>query len=190
MTVYTRIEDVPPLRYEVIVADPPWLFKNWGPKGEGRNPNQKYRCMGIEEIRALDVGKLAAPNCALWLWATNPMVPQAIETLEAWGFVFKSMGYWVKRTRHGKIAFGTGYVLRNAGDPFLVGTIGAPKFSRRVRSVVEGPIREHSRKPDEAYAAVDTWLPDATHRLDLFAREERPGWDAMGDEVGILEAAT
>jgi len=102
--------------------------------------------------------------------------------LEAWGFTFKTAGHWVKRGASGKLAFGTGYVLRSAGEPFLIGAIGKPKTTRSVRSVIEGPRREHSRKPDEAYAAAQALMPDAK-RLDLFAREHRAGWDTFGNEA-------
>lgn len=188
MTAYRRIEDVPPLRYGLIMADPPWLFRNWSKAGERKNPLAHYACMGIDEIAALPVSRLAAKDCLLWLWATNPMLPRAIDVLEAWGFTFKTAGHWVKRTRHGKLAFGTGYVLRSAGEPFLIGTIGKPRTTRGVRSVIDGAMREHSRKPEEAYRSAEALLPEAT-RLDLFGRQERPGWDVMGDEVGKFDGA-
>jgi N6-adenosine-specific RNA methylase IME4 len=84
--------------------------------------------------------------------------------------------------RHGKLAFGTGYVLRCAGEPFLIGTRGKPKTTRAVRSIVEGPIREHSRKPDEAFAAAEKMMPDA-RRIELFSRQQRPGWTVWGNEI-------
>ena len=107
-----------PLSYGLIMADPPGLFKNRSPKGEGKNALAHYDCMELEEIKALPVGHLAAPDSLLWLWTTNPLLPQGLEILAAWGFRFKTAGHWVKRTKHGKLAFGTGYVLRCAGEPF------------------------------------------------------------------------
>jgi hypothetical protein len=32
----------------------------------------------------------------LFLWATVPMLPQALEVMEAWGFAYKSHFAWVK----------------------------------------------------------------------------------------------
>lgn len=178
-----------PLSYQFIMADPPWLFKNYSEKGEEKNATARYDCMSIDEIRALPVGHLAGEDCVLWLWATNPMLPEALSTLAAWGFTFKTAGHWSKKTKHGKQAFGTGYILRCAGEPFLIGTMGDPKFASNVRSVVEGPIREHSQKPDEAYAAAERLCPRVLRRADLFARQVRHGWDGFGDELHKFGAA-
>jgi N6-adenosine-specific RNA methylase IME4 len=173
--------------FDLIMADPPWRFDNWSAAGERKNAKAHYACASLDWIKALPVADLAARDCVLWLWATNPMLPRALEVMAAWGFTFKTAGHWVKRTRHGKLAFGTGYVLRCAGEPFLIGTRGKPKTARNVRSVVEGPAREHSRKPDEAFAAAEMMMPGA-RRIELFSRQERPGWKVWGDEVGRFSA--
>jgi N6-adenosine-specific RNA methylase IME4 len=174
--------------YDLIMADPPWLFKLHSAKGEAKSAQAHYRCMDLAAIKALPVAGLAAPDCLLWLWATNPMLPAAFEVLTAWGFAFKTAGHWSKKTKYGHQAFGTGFILRGAGEPFLIGTRGAPKTSRTVRSVVEGPVRGHSRKPDEAYAAAELLMPEA-RRADLFARQTRPGWTAWGDETTAFDPA-
>lgn len=181
--------DLRPLSYGLIMVDFPWRFANWSAKGEVKNPVAHYACMTLAEMKAFPVAELAAPDCLLWMWATNPMLPQAFEVMSALGFTFKTAGHWVKRTVHGKLAFGTGYVLRSAGEPFLIGTIGKPATSRSVRSVIEGPVREHSRKPDEAYAAAEALVPGAIRRADLFSREARPGWDTWGLEAGKFNTA-
>lgn len=168
--------------YQLIMADPPWRFSNYSAAGEGKNATAHYACESLEWIKALPVSIIAADNCLLWLWATNPMLREGIEVLTAWGFEFKTAGHWVKRTSRGKLSFGTGYLLRCAGEPFLIGTRGSPKTSRSVRSVVEGPLREHSRKPDEAFAAAERLMPDA-NRIELFSRQPRPGWKGWGLEV-------
>jgi N6-adenosine-specific RNA methylase IME4 len=168
--------------YDVIMADPPWSFANWSDVNLAKTAKGKYDCMSLKELKAFPVADLAAPDCILWLWATNPMLPQALEVMNGWGFTFKTAGHWVKRNPNsGKLAFGTGYVLRCAGEPFLIGTRGKPKTSRSVRSVIEGPRREHSRKPDEAFLAAEQLVPGA-RRLELFSRQTRPGWDNWGME--------
>lgn len=171
-----------PLSYDLIMADPPWLYENWSEAGEHKNATSKYACMDLDSIKALPVSNLAAGDCVLWLWATNPLLPQAIEVMSSWGFRFKTAGTWTKRTVNGKLAFGTGYVLRSANEPFLIGTVGAPKTSRNVRSVVDAVAREHSRKPDEAFRSAEQLVPNA-RRLELFSRESRLGWDNWGNET-------
>lgn len=178
-----------PFSFGLIMADCPWYFKNYSKKGEGRNATAHYPCMKLEDIKALPVHQLAADDCLLWLWATNPMLPQAFEVMSDWGFTFKTAGTWVKRRKPkpgeklGKVAFGGGYRLRSGNEPFLIGTYGNPKTSRSVSGVIEAVRREHSRKPDEAYDAAERLVP-GVNRLDLFAREERPGWIGWGNETG------
>jgi len=188
MAIFTDFDAIPRLRYGLIMADPPWLFRNWSKAGERKNPTAHYSCMTLDQIKAMPVSHLAAPDCALWLWGTNPMLPQALDVMAAWGFQFKTAGHWVKRTKNGHLAFGTGYCLRSAGEPFLIGTIGKPKFARNVRSIVDAKAREHSRKPEEAYEAARALVGDVP-RLELFSREEREGFDVFGDEVGKFEGA-
>lgn len=175
--------------YQMIMADPPWAFATRTAKGVTRKgAGGQYRTMSLDAIKALPVAELAGGDCLLWLWATHPMLPQGFATLEAWGFRFVTSGVWGKRTARGKLAFGTGYCLRCASEPFLLGAIGEPKTTRGVRTMIEGPLREHSRKPDEAYRAAEALMPLA-FRADLFARERRFGWDAWGDEASKFDAA-
>jgi len=172
--------------YQLIMADPPWRFATYSAAGEGRSPQAHYQTMRIDDIAALPVADLAAPDCLLWLWATAPMLDQQLDVLRAWGFRFKTSGVWGKTTVNGKIAFGTGYVLRNAHEPFLIGTRGEPETSRDVRSLIMGEVREHSRKPEAAYIAAERLMPGA-RRCELFSRASRPGWDTWGNEAGKFD---
>lgn len=174
--------------FDLIMADPPWQFTLFSDKGEKKSAQAKYRCQGLRWIEALPLDALAAENCVLVLWATNPMLPQAIEVMRTWGFTFKTAGHWVKTTTHGKIAFGTGYILRSAGEPFLIGTRGKPVTKRNVRSVISGLRREHSRKPEEAFQAFEALMPEAK-RIEVFSRQAREGWAAWGNEAGKFEGA-
>jgi N6-adenosine-specific RNA methylase IME4 len=172
-------------RFGLVMADPPWRFSTWSARGVTRKgAGGQYRTMTLEDIKALPVGELAAEDALLWLWATNPMLPDAIAVLEAWGFRFVTAGAWVKTTTTGRLAFGTGYVLRCAHEPFLIGKRGKPKTSRSIRSAFLAERREHSRKPADAYAIAEELVPAATERADLFSRERRPGWRSWGDELG------
>lgn len=176
-----------PNAYGMIMADPPWDFSNWSKKGERKNAKAHYRCLPLAEIKAFPVAELAAPDTVLWMYGTNPMIDQQIDCMKAWGFVFKTMGTWVKTTRLGKIAFGTGYIFRSASEPVLIGTRGNPKTTRSVRSVFFGEAREHSRKPEEGYAMAERLVP-GVRRVELFSRTDRPGWDSWGAEKGKFNA--
>ncbi|KEP68796.1 DNA methyltransferase [Thioclava dalianensis] len=170
--------------FQMIMADPPWRMETWSDRGATKKGARgQYECQGLDWIKALPVGDaLAADHCVLWLWITNPMIPQGLDVLAAWGFTFKTAGHWVKRTTHGKLAFGTGYIFRCAGEPYLIGTRGKPKTSRSVRSVIEGKVREHSRKPDEAFIEAERLIPDVP-RVELFSRQKRAGWVTWGNQT-------
>lgn len=176
-----------PFRYGLIVIDPPWRFETYSAAGRGeKSPDAQYATMTMDDILNLPVGDLAAPDAVLWAWATHPMIDQQIAAVRRWGFKFVTSGVWVKRTKNGKLAFGTGYRLRCASEPFIIATIGNPKTAKNVRTVIEGPIREHSRKPEEAYAEAERMVP-GVDRADVFSRTTRPGWDAFGFETGKFD---
>lgn len=170
--------------YQMIMADPPWRYELYNEEsGKAKAPQAQYDCMDLSDIKALPVEKLSACDAVLWLWCTHPMLPAALETVSAWGFEFKTSGVWSKRNpQTGKLAFGTGYLLRCASEPFLLATKGSPKTTRSTRTVIEAARREHSRKPEQAYAAAEKLMPDV-RRADLFSRQSRPGWDNWGNEA-------
>lgn len=171
--------------FGLIMADCPWHFKVRSEKtGSQKSAQAQYDCMNLEDIKEMPVSLLAADDALLWLWVTNPMLRQGLETMDAWGFEYKTMGVWSKRNPEtNKLAFGTGYLLRCASEPFLIGTRGKPKVTRSVRTVIEGARREHSRKPDEAFDAAEQLMPHA-NKIELFSRQPRDGWTVWGNETG------
>ncbi|QXI64873.1 hypothetical protein CP157_02650 [Paracoccus marcusii] len=175
--------------FDLIMADPPWRYEMRSEKGEAKSPMAHYDCLSIADIARLPVSALAAPNCLLWLWSLNTMLPEALQVIEAWGFEYKTAGHWVKTIVNGKLNFGTGYILRGSGEPFLIGTCGSPKTAKNVRSVVMGRIREHSCKPDEAFAEAEKLMPNA-RRIEVFSRQRRAGWANWGHESEKFEEAS
>jgi N6-adenosine-specific RNA methylase IME4 len=193
--------------FQMLMVDAPWRLLMRSEEGEAKAPQAHYRCEGVEWIKSLPVGEIAASDSLLWLWAINPMLPEALEVLRAYGFTFKTAGTWVKRTTaRGRDAFGTGYILRGANEPFLIGTRGSPKTTRSTRTTVasyageevsiedlprsaitiEAELREHSRKPEEAFAAAEALMPGA-RRVEVFSRASRPGWSSWGNEMGKFD---
>lgn len=167
--------------YQVVYADPPWIFETYSNKGKGRSAEAHYDCMTIGDIIAMPVSQWAARAAVLYLWSTVPYLDQAMRVIDAWGFTYKSSFVWVKE----RIA--TGYWVRNRHELLLIGARGrlvCPRFHGipAVDSVIEGQQRAHSQKPDRAREIIDTYHPGAK-KLELFARERAPGWDALGIEV-------
>lgn len=170
-------------QYGAIIADPPWRFLNRSAKGEAKNPVAHYACMDMDALAALPVAQLAAPDCALFMWATAPMLDQAFALLDAWSFTFKSAGSWAKQSSTGAAwAFGTGYCFRSAAEFYLLGTRGRPAVqSRSIRNLIVAPVREHSRKPDQLHDDIERLY--AGPYAELFGRQRRPGWDVWGNDI-------
>lgn len=188
MTVFAHL---PMFGFDIIYADPPWSFDNWSEKGEDRNPNQHYDTMGWEEIAALPVGELASRNCACFLWAIDPLLDKAFETLRRWGFRFVTVAFtWAKLNPSGEgYAMGTGYYTRANPEICLLGMAGSmPRLDAGVRQLVVEPRREHSRKPDRIADDIVRLFGDRP-RIELFARTKRPGWEAWGNQVEKFEGA-
>lgn len=175
----------PPFGFDLAVIDPPWHFKAGM---NARHAGAKYDLMSLDDIKAMPLRQIMARDSWVILWHTAPMLRQAMDVLDAWGAKFSTSGVWVKRTRNGLLAFGSGFVLRGAHEPFLIGKFGKPKvLARNVRSVIEGPLREHSRKPDEAYAEFGRMVPAGAEKIEVFSRETRVGWKSFGNEAGKFD---
>lgn len=176
-------------RYDVILSDPPWRFRTWNEENQLKSASKHYPLMTLDAIKALPVADVAKPDCLMMMWAVQPMLDQALEVMSAWGFKYKTAGAWAKQSSTGaKWAFGTGYLLRCSAEFFLVGTRGNPKSAvKNVRNLIVAPVREHSRKPDEMHLNLERMFPDAD-RLEMFSRENKPGWDVWGNQTGKFDA--
>lgn len=180
-----KIQALPGKRYGVIEADPEWRFEPYSrDTGMDRSADNHYPTSGLDEIKARDVQSIAADDCVLFLWATAPMLPQALEVLTSWGFTYKTHAIWFKqRAGEGR---GTGYWFLGEHELLLVGTRGdvvAPAMGTQFRSVFEAPVGAHSEKPDIALEIIETYFPTLP-KIELNRRgPARPGWDAWGNEA-------
>ena len=141
--------------------------------------------MPIADICALPVAELAAKDSALFLWVTFPNLPHAFEVIRAWGFTYKTVAFvWVKRNKASPGYFvGMGYWTRANAEMCLLATKGAPKRqAANVCQIIDAPIEQHSRKPDETRRRIVALMGDLP-RVELFARQEPKGWKVWGNEV-------
>lgn len=185
----------PPNRYRLIYADPPWTFTTYSRKGKGRSAEAYYDCMSQRDIEALPVADWAADDCVLLLWTTDPLLPRAFDVIRAWGFTYKTVGfYWAKLNKSApELIFdeksfftGLGFWTRANPELCLLATRGHPKRRRAdVRKLIVSPRREHSRKPDEAYERIEALCQGPY--LEMFARAARPGWDRWGAESDLRQ---
>ena len=172
-------------KYQIIYADPPWQYKVWSKKGQGRSAENHYPTMSISELSRLPVKELADKDCALFLWVTFPVLYQIYDLISAWGFTYKTAAFvWVKQNRKAPSLFwGMGHWTRTNAEICILAIKGHPKrISARVHQIIVSHIREHSRKPDEARERIVELMGDLP-RIELFARQKVPGWDCWGNEV-------
>ncbi len=166
--------------FDVIYADPPWMY-DLPLRG---SPNSHYDIMSNEDIYNLNVEGVSiqdiiAEKCVLFLWATNPKLPEALSVVKAWGFDYKTNLVWVKDK------IGTGYYVRGQHELLLIsikGSIPPPIEKNRFSSVLNAPRNEHSAKPDEVYEIIETMYPNRQY-LELFARNTRETWTSWGLEA-------
>jgi len=178
-------EDSDMKKYKIIYADPPWAYKTYSKKGQGRSAESHYPTMSIEDIKALPVADLADKDCALFMWATFPCLQEAFQVLEAWGFTYKTIAFvWVKQNRLSDSLFwGMGYWTRANAELCILATKGHPKrVNSGVHQVIISHIEQHSKKPDEARDRIVQLMGDLP-RIELFARQSPEGWDVWGNEV-------
>jgi len=174
----SSVEALPEGKFSLILADPPWQYEN-APVGDPRRSAEAhYPTMSLDEICGLQVGDIAAEDSALFLWATNPMLPEALKVMDAWGFRYRTNMAWVKDRQ------GTGYWFRGRHELLLLGVRGrfpTPLKTQVPDSVLQAPRGKHSQKPAEVAEMLERIFPHAA-KLELFCRAPRDGWAVWGNE--------
>jgi N6-adenosine-specific RNA methylase IME4 len=171
--------------YNVIYADPPWRFEPRSrDTGMDRAADNHYPTLSLSDIIAIKVP--AADDCVLFLWATVPMLPDALQLMESWDFDYRSHQVWDKQH------IGTGYWFRNRHELLLVGTRGdmpAPAPGQQYESLISIQATRHSEKPFAFREMIDELYPTAS-KLEMFARGgDIAGWDRWGSEATEAEEA-
>lgn len=171
--------------FSTVLADPPWRFTNrTGKVAPEHRRLDRYSTMTLDAIMALKVKEVLAPSAHLYLWVPNALLPDGLEVMKAWGFRYVSNIVWAKRRKDGgPDGRGVGFYFRNVTELLLFGVRGSMRTLAPGRSqvnMIETRKREHSRKPDEQYALIESCSPGAY--LELFARHPRAGWTVWGDE--------
>lgn len=182
-----KIKNLPDRRYGVILADPGWRFETYSEEtGMDRAPENHYSTEETVDIRKWPVVHIAADDCALFLWATGPMIEDALDVMRAWDFTYVSQFCWDKEVA------GPGYWNRGEHELLLVGTRGkvpAPAMGDNFSSMIREKKRKHSEKPEKAYKIIEAYFPDLP-KIELNRRgEPRDGWDAWGNEAEEAQAA-
>ncbi len=171
-------------KFYVILADPAWQYTDKAQAGK-RGASFKYPTMSVNEIAKLDVKSISQKNAVLLLWATPPMIREALLVMEAWGFNYTTFAFvWVKKSKKGTNKMGMGSTTRANAEVVLIGKRGKPtRKSASVRQIIESIPREHSRKPDEIYDRIEKLYGKKVRKIELFARYRRKGWTSWGNGI-------
>lgn len=178
------------MKFKIIYADPPWAYKVYSKKGQGRSAENHYSTMNIDDICGLDVASIADDDCILFLWVTFPCLLEGLRAIADWGFQYKTLGFaWVKRNKKQTNTWfwGLGFWTRANPELCLIATKGSPKrVSKAVHCIVESPIEKHSKKPDVVRERIVQLMGDVP-RCELFARQSYDGWTCLGNEIDGLD---
>lgn len=173
---YRIPENIPQTpKFACVACDPPWSRSQTGKYGALNH----YDLMSLERIKAMPVSDLAAEDAALWLWATNGNIEDALEVIKAWGFTYRTYFIWAKP------CLGLGQTLRNCTEICLLATRGKikPKVHNQMNFgyMPRGP---HSEKPREMTSIFER-MYDGPY-LELFCRKRpasRENWFCWGNET-------
>lgn len=159
--------------FNVIYADPPWHYENSGISGAAE---KHYSTMATGDICALKVP--SADNSVLFLWVTNPLLPDGLQVARAWGFEYKTNMVWIKEKA------GQGFYVKGQHELLFICVKGSyrPTDSIYMRSVVASDRGEHSSKPSLFYSIIEELYPEGKY-LELFACETRDNWTSWGADL-------
>ena len=175
---------LPEGRFTVLYADPPWSYNDGrtGDRMTATGALDHYPTMPLADLKALDVPSLAADNAVLFLWATSPLLEDAFDLCNAWGFRYKAHFVWFK------LKHNLGHYNSVRHELLLICTKGSctPEHVTLFNSVQIIERTTHSAKPEKFRSIIETLYPSA-RKVELFHRGAAPqGWTTWGNEARPL----
>ncbi len=174
-------------KYGVILADPPWSYGSKNGNGTAEN---HYTTTSTNDLAELPIGNLALDNSVLLMWVTFPMVPDAMQLIDAWGFEYVTGFPWIKLLSHPRVDlfgeyelipnYGTGFWVRGCSELMFICRKGKPELPDGDFLGLISKKMKHSRKPENIHQYAESMNGPY---LELFARRTMPGWDVFGNEV-------
>ena len=168
-------------KYEIIYLDPPWQYD----KDEsyfGQDVEKHYPTMNFYELSKLPINELAEENCVLYMWTTAPKLNWALDLLKEWRLGYKTCLIW------DKVKHNMGFYASIRHEILIIAGQGqaAPtdkSYANQTDSVYVEERTTHSKKPGYYYGMIEKMHPTKLKRLEMFAREEREGWQSWGNQV-------
>lgn len=174
-------------KYQIIYADPPWQYDRSSEK-IANQCEAHYPVMNMSELLNLPVENISDKNCALFLWVSNPMLPNGINLVEKWGFVYKTVfKVWRKINKDGSNVMVPGWWSRSSTELLIVATKGNPLKMFKCANHCEqqeytSTRTQHSEKPDAIRESIENFLK-VPQKIELFSRKIVENWDSWGLEV-------
>jgi len=187
--------DLPEKKYDVIYADPPWDYggkmqfdksstkadsMDWSKNIFISSANFKYPTLKLPDLKKIPMTEIAADDCLLFMWATNPHLAQAIELGKSWGFEYKTVAFVWDKMVHNPGKYTMSYC--ELCLVFKRGRIPNPRGTRNEKQLIRVPRGEHSVKPNEVRQAIERMFPMQA-KIELFARHQPANWDVWGLDV-------
>ena len=111
--------------------------------------DKHYQTQSKNWIKELPVKNISKNDCALFMWTTDAHIKEAIETIESWGFKYKTIAFvWEKKTKTGKTVANLGAWTMKNYEICLLGTKGAMLKHKKVNNIyqkVEEVRTKHSK---------------------------------------------
>lgn len=174
-------------QYDLIYADPPWKQSRGGRKAVRENSSGKpldYPTCSLDEIKnhletAVGSGE---NNKILFLWTIDKYLFEAQHIAESLGFKLHARMIWDKVTgipAAFTVRYGHEYLLYMYKGKL---TPVAKEERGKIHTVFREKVTKHSKKPEIAYEIIERLYPDLK-KLEMYARNERNGWDSWGNEI-------
>lgn len=178
---YTEWNNIPVERYNAILADPPWPYKDVM-RGHSFSLDHEYVTQPLRWITNLPVRDISSKNSLCFLWVPSPQLVDGLSVLKAWGFKYKTIAFvWSKHTKHLKKVHNLGRWTMGNVELVLLGTRGKPqRLAKNIKQLIEAERTAHSRKPDETRRRIEQLIEGP--RIELFARGANDQWDQFGNE--------
>jgi site-specific DNA-methyltransferase (adenine-specific) len=184
------------MKFNVLYADPPWKYKDKRNHSSMGMAESSYPTMELEDIKNLPVQEIISKDALLFMWATWPKMPEALEVIDAWGFTYTTCAFvWVKlnpTVTNTKVIYPTVDIYSGLGH-WVNGNTEYCLLSRKgkavtrqdfsIKQVVFWPRGAHSVKPEEARVRIDKLVGNKVNKLELFGRELHENWTVLGNEI-------
>ena len=172
--------------YNLLYVDPPWKQSKGGRKAVRPNSSGgelDYQTCSYDELREhlMNAVSHTSENSVLFLWTIDKYLFEAQQIAESIGYRLHARMIWNKVTgipAAFTVRFGHEYLLYMYRGKL---TPVAPEERGKIHTVFTEVATRHSKKPEIAYQIIERLYPDLK-KLEMYARNERDGWDSWGNE--------